>query len=530
MVGDVAGAERDERHDDLHASACGARTGRLGRRAGVGTRGRQRDAGRQHGLRRADEGRRLASDPVLLRGLEAAARERGGEGADAPADGRHEHRTERACRSTVSRRGRSARRRPTAARRTASPAPRSSTRFSSGFPWSTSASRFSPQSANSEIDPFVLGSKDENDVQGYAGLPVNVNGLMFDYRADIESAGASYPLAKRYYIAVDSGSDAFTNKSLPGQYMLQGLGGRSRPAGAQARDDAHRRRAADGRCASRRTRSRASIRSRSSSTTTATFCSAHRRTTRRPGSSCSAFRPNAPAIKAAKKKKAAMLIASDNQETKNVNTIGANVLPNTNFKPVKVAVVNKPTVTWLVPRGNAVPARDDAARRRGELDEEAHVRRLPRRREEDRIEEARLRRPFLHGLEGEEGEQGQARLARHGARRARAHGDRASYRARVQVAVITGASSGIGAALARELAKRGWLLRAAGAARRAAARARRGGRRRVRGVRRLGPRGCRRDGGARPRASSAGEAARQQRRAFRARAASSTATRSGSSR
>ena len=50
------------------------------------------------------------------------------------------------------------------------------------------------QSANSEIDPWVLGSKDENDVQGYAGIPVNVNGLMYDYRADIETAGAVFPL------------------------------------------------------------------------------------------------------------------------------------------------------------------------------------------------------------------------------------------------------------------------------------------------------------------------------------------------
>src|SRR5207302_8197025 len=38
------------------------------------------------------------------------------------------------------------------------------------------------QTARSEIDPFFLGSLNENDVQGYAGTPVNANGLMFDYR------------------------------------------------------------------------------------------------------------------------------------------------------------------------------------------------------------------------------------------------------------------------------------------------------------------------------------------------------------
>ena len=62
---------------------------------------------------------------------------------------------------------------------------------------------------------------------------------------------------------------------------------------------------------------------------------------------------NAPKITAAKKKKSVVVSASDNQEAKNVNTIGANVLPNTNFRGAKIAVVKKPTVTWLVPRKNA---------------------------------------------------------------------------------------------------------------------------------------------------------------------------------
>src|SRR5258706_4677391 len=35
------------------------------------------------------------------------------------------------------------------------------------------------QSANSIIDPWVLGSRDENDVEGMAGTPVNANPLMY---------------------------------------------------------------------------------------------------------------------------------------------------------------------------------------------------------------------------------------------------------------------------------------------------------------------------------------------------------------
>ena len=208
------------------------------------------------------------------------------------------------------------------------------------------------QTANAEIDPFVLGSKDENDVQGYAGLPVNVNGLMFDYRADIESAGASYPLAKRYYIAVDSGSDAFTNKSLPGQYVLKAWVDDLTPPSLKL---------VTTRIAAGRPTVVAVTKDSQSGIDPLSLvlnyngnvllgASAYDSTT---GLVLFGIPSQAPAIKAAKKKKTAMLIASDNQETKNVNTIGANVLPNTNFKPVKVAVVNTPTVTWLVPRGNA---------------------------------------------------------------------------------------------------------------------------------------------------------------------------------
>ena len=61
-------------------------------------------------------------------------------------------------------------------------------------------------SANSLVDPWLLGSKDERDVQGYAGTPVNQNDLMIDYLFDIGAAGVAFPLQKQYYVAVDSGS------------------------------------------------------------------------------------------------------------------------------------------------------------------------------------------------------------------------------------------------------------------------------------------------------------------------------------
>ena len=36
-------------------------------------------------------------------------------------------------------------------------------------------------SSNAPIHPWFLGSLDENDVLGYAGIPVNVNGQLPDF-------------------------------------------------------------------------------------------------------------------------------------------------------------------------------------------------------------------------------------------------------------------------------------------------------------------------------------------------------------
>ena len=76
------------------------------------------------------------------------------------------------------------------------------------------------QSANSLIDPWFLGSHDENDVTGYPGTPVNVNSYLYDYRADVQAAGLQYPLQGQYYVAVDSGHSEFTDRSFAGRYLL----------------------------------------------------------------------------------------------------------------------------------------------------------------------------------------------------------------------------------------------------------------------------------------------------------------------
>jgi hypothetical protein len=208
------------------------------------------------------------------------------------------------------------------------------------------------QSANSEIDPWVLGSKDENDVQGYAGIPVNVNGLMYDYRADTETAGAAFPLAKRYYISVDSGSDEFTGRSLPGNYLLTAWINDLTPPSVRLLTT---------RLSAGRPTIVARILDGQSGVDPLSLAFNYNgrvllgASAYDPASGLTLFAipGNAPKITAAKKKKSVVTIASDNQEAKNVNTIGANVMPNTNYRPSKIAVVNKPTVTWLIPSRNA---------------------------------------------------------------------------------------------------------------------------------------------------------------------------------
>ena len=76
-------------------------------------------------------------------------------------------------------------------------------------------------SPGSLVHPWMLGSPDENDVQGYAGTPVNVNNLTLDFPLDIGAAATVFPRTKAYYVSVDSGRDQFTGRSLGGQYLLR---------------------------------------------------------------------------------------------------------------------------------------------------------------------------------------------------------------------------------------------------------------------------------------------------------------------
>jgi hypothetical protein len=66
----------------------------------------------------------------------------------------------------------------------------------------------------------------------------------------------------------------------------------------------------------------------------------------------------APQLKAGKT--AAVVAASDYQETKNINTVGNAVMPNTQYRQARLTVVNGPTVTWIEPPSSVCALKQDS--------------------------------------------------------------------------------------------------------------------------------------------------------------------------
>jgi minor extracellular serine protease Vpr len=209
-------------------------------------------------------------------------------------------------------------------------------------------------SENSQIDPWLLGSLDEDDVQGYAGTPVDVNPLTFDFKIDIGAAGAMFPRQKAYYVAVDSGSDIFTGQHLPGQYLLRSWVNDVTPPRIKV-------------LTTRVARGRPTIAARvldaGAGVDPLSLAIGYRRVlvgaaAYDPVSGLTLFPIPAQAPGFVARRTTTDFEASDFQESKNVNTTGSNIMPNTQFATVKLRVVNGPAVSWLVPDSRAcIPRR-----------------------------------------------------------------------------------------------------------------------------------------------------------------------------
>jgi hypothetical protein len=203
------------------------------------------------------------------------------------------------------------------------------------------------QTANSLIDPFFLDSRDENDVAGYTGTPVNVNSYLYHYRADVQAAGLQYPLQGQYYVAVDSGHDEFSGRSYAGRYLLHFWVNDVTPPLARVVTTTV--------SAGRPTIVVQTIDLQSGVDPLSLVLGYGRvlvgAAAYDPASGIAAFPlpASAPSLRAGK---TPIVVASgDYQEDKNVDQAGdiETILPNTTFLSVELRVVRGPTVQWLAP-------------------------------------------------------------------------------------------------------------------------------------------------------------------------------------
>jgi hypothetical protein len=205
------------------------------------------------------------------------------------------------------------------------------------------------ESSGAVIDPWFLGSKDENDVLGYMGTPVNVNAYMIDFRFDVGAAGQQHPKRGTYYVAVDSGRDRLTNKRLAGSYVLRSWVNDVRPPRVSL-------------VTTRVSAGRPMIVLRATDRLSGVDPFSAVLGYGRVLVAAAAFDPDtglafiplpaaAPALAAGRTNLSMMV--SDYQETKNLDQASEDPLPNTVVRRTRLTVVNRPTITWLAPAVNA---------------------------------------------------------------------------------------------------------------------------------------------------------------------------------
>jgi hypothetical protein len=205
------------------------------------------------------------------------------------------------------------------------------------------------ESTGSLVDPWLLAAPDENTVLGYAGTPVNMNGIMPDYQVDVGAAGAVFQGPGRFYFSVDSRRDPFTHRPLNGAYVLRSWVNDLTPPRVALLTTA----VAAGRptIAFRATDSQSGVDPFSALVGSNNQLIGAAAYDPKTGTILVPLPSEATALTAGSH--TILLLAADNQEAKNVNTIGPNPLPNTAIKTAKLRVVAGPAVTWIQPQANA---------------------------------------------------------------------------------------------------------------------------------------------------------------------------------
>ena len=275
-------------------------------------------------------------------------------------------------------------------------------------------------SSNAPIHPWFLSSLDENDVTGYAGIPVNSNNLMPDFLFNVGAAGGVFVPPGRYYVSVDSGRDPFSGRSLAGSYTLRSWVNDVKPPTVQFITK---------RVSAGRPTIVARVTDAGSGVDPLSLLLLFGRGQQLgaisfdPTTGIAVFSLPRDVPSIAPGPEFMRVFASDFQETKNIHTEGVNPMPNSRFGGSRLSVVTRPTVDvdpaeqGLVPRTAASAV---AGRRRLERDD--FVDRLLRRQAPDRAR-AQERRRGLH-VQLEDGREAarQARADRGRLRHARARG------------------------------------------------------------------------------------------------------------
>ena len=183
-------------------------------------------------------------------------------------------------------------------------------------------------------------------MQGFAGTPVDVNALTYDYLIPVGAAGATFPQPGDYYVAVDAGRSLFTGKSLAGRYVLRSWVNDVTPPTLRLLTT----RVSAGR-------------------PTLVFRTLDRQSGVDPLSLTIGFKgalvavgsydwqtgiavfplPTSVPTLAAGTTVATSMLSSDFQEAKNIDTTGSKLMPNTRTATVRLQVVAGVAVDWLAP-------------------------------------------------------------------------------------------------------------------------------------------------------------------------------------
>jgi hypothetical protein len=201
------------------------------------------------------------------------------------------------------------------------------------------------ESSGALVDPFVLGSKDENDVQGYSGTPVDVNPLTFDFGIDVGAAGVQFTRVQRFFVAVDSRTDPFTNRPAEGRYVLRGWVDDVFPPTVRMVTT----RVSAGRplLVGQAFDLGSGVDPLSLVLNYSGVLLAASQYDPVTGLILFGLPTQAPALKRGTTD--ATVFASDFQEAKNINPVGGSLLPNSTFLRTRLKVVAGPAVTWLEP-------------------------------------------------------------------------------------------------------------------------------------------------------------------------------------